>query len=50
MADSLISYAITTGVFIGLVVILFAARTKRQAGKKKETVVGTSEEIKHSPA
>ena len=49
MADALISYAIMTGVFIGLVVILFAARTKRVAGKK-ETLVGTSEEIKGSPA
>jgi hypothetical protein len=49
MADALISYAIVTGVFIGLVVILFAARTKRVAGKK-ENLVGTTEEIKGSPA
>jgi hypothetical protein len=50
MADALISYAIMIGVFIGLVVILFAARTKRLSGKKKETLEGTKEEIKHSPA
>jgi Na+/citrate or Na+/malate symporter len=49
MADALISYAIVIGVFIGLVAILFASRAKR-VGKKKEPVVGTSEEIKHSPA
>jgi hypothetical protein len=49
MADSLLSYAITTGVFIGLVVILSASRAKR-AGKKKEPLVGNSEEIKQSPA
>jgi hypothetical protein len=48
MADALISYAITTGVFIALVVILFASRAKRQVGKKQ--TVDTSEEIKHSPA
>ena len=48
MADSMLSYAITTGVFIGLVVILFASRAKR-AGKK-DTLVGNSEEIKESPA
>ena len=39
MADSLLSYAITTGVFIGLVVILSASRAKR-VGKKKEPLVG----------
>jgi hypothetical protein len=50
MADSLLSYAITAGVFIGLVIILGAARAKRVAGKKKETLAGTTEEIKHSPA
>jgi hypothetical protein len=49
VAEALISYAIVTGVFIGLVVILFAARTKRVAGKK-ESLVGTTEEIKGSPA
>jgi hypothetical protein len=49
MADALISYAIVTDVIIGLVVILFAARTKRVAGKK-ENLVGTPEEIKDSPA
>jgi hypothetical protein len=47
MADSLLSYVITTSVFIGLVVILFASRAKR-AGMKKETLVGNSEEIKQS--
>jgi hypothetical protein len=49
MADSLLSYAITTGVFIGLVVILSASRAKR-VGKKKQPLVGNSEEIKQSPA
>ena len=34
MADSLLSYAITIGVFIGLVVILSASRAKR-TGKKQ---------------
>ena len=49
MADSLLSYAITIGVFIGLVVILPASRANR-VGKKKEPLVGNSEEIKQSPA
>jgi hypothetical protein len=49
MADALISYAIVIGVFIGLVAILFGSRARR-VGKKKESPVGTSEEIKHSPA
>lgn len=49
MADSLLSYAIMIGVFIGLVVILSASRTKRD-GKKKQPLVGNSEEIKQSPA
>jgi hypothetical protein len=48
MADALISYAITTGVFIGLVVILFASRAKRKVVKKE--TLNTSEEIKKSPA
>jgi len=48
MADSLLSYAITIGVFIGIVVILSASRAKR-AGKKKQTLVGNSGEIKQSP-
>jgi hypothetical protein len=47
--DAPISYAIVIGVFIALVVILFASRAKRVASKK-ETPVGTAEEIKHSPA
>jgi uncharacterized membrane-anchored protein YhcB (DUF1043 family) len=49
MADALITYAIMIGVFIGFVVILFASRAKRVA-KKKETLAGTTEEVKHSPA
>ena len=49
MADSVLSYAITTGVFIGLAVILSASRAKR-ASKKKQSLVGNSEEIKQSPA
>jgi MFS superfamily sulfate permease-like transporter len=48
--DALISYAIVAGFFIGLAVILFASRTKRLAAGKKETPVGTAEQIKHSPA
>ncbi|HEY7226967.1 MAG TPA: hypothetical protein VH481_02455 [Nitrososphaeraceae archaeon] len=48
MADALISYVIVTGVFIALVAILFASRAKSVG--KKETLVGTTEEIKHSPA
>ena len=48
MADSLLSYAIMIGVFIGLIVILSASRAKR-AGKKNQTLVGNSEEIKQSP-
>lgn len=48
--DAPISYAIVIGFFIGLVVILFSARAKRVAGKKKETPKGSAEEIKHSPA
>lgn len=47
MADSLLSYAIATSAFIGLVIILSASRAKR-AGKKKGTLVGNSEEIKQS--
>lgn len=46
MADSLLSYAIATGVFIGLAVILFTSRAKR-AGKK-QPLVGSSEGIKQS--
>ena len=42
MADSLLSYAITTAVFIGLVVILSASREKRSS-KKNQTFVGNSE-------
>jgi len=37
------------GVFIALAVICFGARAKRVA-PKKEKPVGSSEEIKHSPA
>jgi hypothetical protein len=48
MADSLLSYAITIGVFIGLVVILSASRAKRVG--KKQPLAGNSEEIKQSPA
>jgi hypothetical protein len=48
MADSLLSYAITTAVFIGLVVILSASRAKRSG--KKQTPVGNAEEIKQSSA
>ncbi len=48
--DAPISYAITTGVFIGLGVILFAARTKRLSGQKKEAHIDISNEIKRSPA
>ena len=48
MADSPLSYAITTAVFIGLVVILSASREKRSS-KKNQTFVGNSEEIKQSP-
>jgi hypothetical protein len=47
--DALISYAILAGVFIAFAVILFASRAKR-VHAKKETPVGTAEEIKHSPA
>jgi hypothetical protein len=46
--DAPISYAIVFGVFIALVAILFGSRAKRVA--KKESPVGTPEEIKHSPA
>jgi len=42
------SYAITTAVFIGLVVILSASRAKR-SGKMNQTFVGNSEKIKQSP-
>jgi hypothetical protein len=48
--DALISYAIVAGFFIAFAVILFASRAKRLAAGKKETPVGTAEEIKHSPA
>ena len=48
MADALISYAIVIGVFTALVAIMFASRAKRVG--KKETLVGTSVEVKHSPA
>ena len=47
--DALISYAIVAGVFIALAVICFASRAKRVAAKK-ETLKGSAEEIKHSPA
>jgi hypothetical protein len=46
--DALISYAIVMGFFIALAAILFGSRAKRLA--KKESPVGTPEEIKHSPA
>ena len=46
--DALISYAIVVGFFIGFVAILFGSRAKRVA--RKESTVGTLEEIKHSPA
>jgi hypothetical protein len=49
MADALISYAIVIGAFIAFAAILFGSRAKRLA-KKKESPVGTREEIKHSPA
>ena len=49
MADALISYTIVIGVIIGFVAILFGSRAKRVA-KKKESPVGTPEEIKHSTA
>jgi hypothetical protein len=48
MADSLLSYAIMIGVFIGLVVILSASRAKRVG--KEQPLVGNSEEIKQSPS
>jgi hypothetical protein len=48
MADALISYAIVIGAFIAFAAILFGSRAKRVA--KKESPVGTPEEIKHSPA
>lgn len=47
MADALISYAIVVGVFLALVIILSTARAKRVT-RKKETLAGTTEEIKHS--
>ena len=46
--DAPISYAIVVGFFIGFVAILFGSRAKRVA--RKESPVGTPEEIKHSPA
>jgi hypothetical protein len=47
--EALISYAIVAGFLIGFAVICFAARGKRLA-PKKETMKGSAEEIKHSPA
>ena len=47
--DAPISYAIVIGFFIGFAAILFGSRAKRFA-KKKESPVGTPEQIKHSPA
>ncbi len=46
--DAPISYAIVVGFFIGFAAILFGSRAKRVA--KKESPVGTPQEIKHSPA
>ena len=47
--DAPISYAIVFSTFIAFAAILFGSRAKRLA-KKKESPVGTPEEIKHSPA
>ena len=46
--DALISYAIVVGFFTGFVAILFGSRAKRVA--RKESPVGTPEEIKHPSA
>jgi len=50
MADAVISYAIASGVLIGLGVILFAARTKRLSEQKETHVDTGAAEIKRSPA
>ena len=49
MADAPISYAIVTGVFIGLGIILFAARVKR-LGQMESHTDASSAEFKRSPA
>jgi hypothetical protein len=41
MADSLMSYAIVTGVFVFLVAILFGARAKRLSSSHGETQKGS---------
>ena len=46
--DALISYAIVAGAFIAFAAISFGSRARRVA--KKESPVGTPEQIKHSPA
>jgi hypothetical protein len=49
MADAPLTYGIVMGVFIGLGVILFAARAKRYSGKT-ETHADTDSLEKRSPA
>jgi hypothetical protein len=49
MADAPLTYGIVIGVFIGLGVILFAARAKRYSSKT-ETHVDTGSSEKRSPA
>ena len=50
MADAPISYGLVIGVFIGLAMICFAARAKRQSGQKESHINTNSEHIKRSPA
>jgi hypothetical protein len=50
MADAPLTYGIVIGVFIGLGVILFAARAKRHSSQKESQVDTSSGEHKLSPA
>lgn len=50
MADAPLTYGIVVGVFIGLGVILFAARAKRHSSQKEPKKDASSKEYKASPA
>lgn len=49
MADAPLTYGIVIGVFIGLDVILFAARAKRYSSKKESDAAASIPERKSSP-
>jgi hypothetical protein len=50
MADAPLTYGIVIGVFIGLGVILFAARAKRYSSQTESQTPASNSETKRSPA